>query len=132
MAKGGSLLYAVVGIVIMACAVGAIVTQSKTDTTGRATIASCGDGRIDHIYGEECDLPDMNAKTCVSFGYIGGELRCSACKFDMNRCVPKTPVAPMRRCGNNLVEGTEQCDDGNIMNGDGCSSMCRLETRPSV
>ncbi len=32
-------------------------------------------------------------------------------------------------CGNNLLEdnGAEQCDDGNAMNGDGCSSTCQLE-----
>ena len=33
-------------------------------------------------------------------------------------------------CGNGSVEGTEgeQCDDGNINDGDGCSSTCALET----
>jgi TonB family protein len=30
-------------------------------------------------------------------------------------------------CGNSSVEDSEQCDDGNTSNGDGCSSTCRLE-----
>jgi cysteine-rich repeat protein len=32
-------------------------------------------------------------------------------------------------CGNNILElaATEQCDDGNTNNGDGCSEVCRLE-----
>jgi cysteine-rich repeat protein len=30
-------------------------------------------------------------------------------------------------CGNGVVEGDEQCDDGNLENGDCCSSSCRLE-----
>jgi cysteine-rich repeat protein len=30
-------------------------------------------------------------------------------------------------CGNNKVEGTEQCDDGNPTPGDGCSAQCMLE-----
>ena len=30
-------------------------------------------------------------------------------------------------CGNNLVEGDEECDDGNTINGDGCSKYCMLE-----
>ncbi len=30
-------------------------------------------------------------------------------------------------CGNGRVERREACDDGNRMNGDGCSSRCRLE-----
>ncbi|MEK6940235.1 MAG: hypothetical protein AABX31_05915, partial [Nanoarchaeota archaeon] len=31
-------------------------------------------------------------------------------------------------CGNVLKEGTEQCDDGNNQNGDGCSSACMTES----
>lgn len=34
-------------------------------------------------------------------------------------------VAP--GCGNGIVEGTEQCDDGNMTNGDFCSSGCEGE-----
>jgi fibro-slime domain-containing protein len=30
-------------------------------------------------------------------------------------------------CGNKIVEGSEQCDDGNQLTGDGCSPFCRLE-----
>jgi cysteine-rich repeat protein len=30
-------------------------------------------------------------------------------------------------CGDGIVDGTEQCDDGNTMNGDGCSSTCHIE-----
>lgn len=31
-------------------------------------------------------------------------------------------------CGNGIMEGTEQCDDGNALDGDGCSSTCQLES----
>ena len=30
-------------------------------------------------------------------------------------------------CGNNIVEETEQCDDGNLINGDGCNAGCQYE-----
>lgn len=30
-------------------------------------------------------------------------------------------------CGNGILEGTEQCDDGNTTNGDGCSAQCTIE-----
>lgn len=30
-------------------------------------------------------------------------------------------------CGNGVVEGAEQCDDGNVINGDGCSAQCLIE-----
>lgn len=31
-------------------------------------------------------------------------------------------------CGNHFLENNEQCDDGNLINGDGCSSVCLTET----
>ena len=30
-------------------------------------------------------------------------------------------------CGNGMLDGSEQCDDGNTAAGDGCSPVCRLE-----
>jgi cysteine-rich repeat protein len=35
--------------------------------------------------------------------------------------------APERVCGNQRRERGEQCDDGNTLSGDGCSSTCQLE-----
>jgi cysteine-rich repeat protein len=34
---------------------------------------------------------------------------------------------PASTCGNTIIEGLEQCDDGNLTGGDGCSSACRIE-----
>lgn len=31
-------------------------------------------------------------------------------------------------CGNHILEGTEQCDDSNTANGDGCDSTCHMES----
>ncbi|MBU1239092.1 pre-peptidase C-terminal domain-containing protein [Myxococcota bacterium] len=30
-------------------------------------------------------------------------------------------------CGNGVIEGSEQCDDGNVDDGDGCSALCLTE-----
>jgi len=30
-------------------------------------------------------------------------------------------------CGNGMIESDEQCDDGNVLSGDGCSEICMLE-----
>ncbi len=38
------------------------------------------------------------------------------------------PILPI--CGNNIIENTEQCDDNNILDGDGCSSTCQIESLP--
>mgnify|MGYP001596106649 CR=1 FL=1 len=37
------------------------------------------------------------------------------------------PIGPGSICGNNITETGEQCDDGNLISGDDCSSICRLE-----
>ena len=36
----------------------------------------------------------------------------------------KVTVNPVQTCGNNVLEGSEQCDDGNLVDGDGCDSNC--------
>lgn len=33
-------------------------------------------------------------------------------------------------CGNNLIEAGEECDNGNTIDGDGCSSICKLQELP--
>lgn len=35
-------------------------------------------------------------------------------------------------CGNGIVESSEECDDGNSADGDGCSALCELEAEGSV
>jgi cysteine-rich repeat protein len=43
-----------------------------------------------------------------------------------NGTVPSQCV-PIPKCGNGVVDPGEQCDDGNIVSGDGCSPTCTLE-----
>ncbi|GBF95024.1 hypothetical protein Rsub_07525 [Raphidocelis subcapitata] len=33
----------------------------------------------------------------------------------------------LSNCGNGMVEGSEECDDGDRLDGDGCSATCRVE-----
>ncbi len=33
-------------------------------------------------------------------------------------------------CGDGIVDAGEECDDGNLANGDGCSATCEVETEP--
>jgi cysteine-rich repeat protein len=44
----------------------------------------------------------------------------SDCQADM---IPDDTIV----CGNGLIESGEQCDDGNKISGDGCSSICKTE-----
>jgi cysteine-rich repeat protein len=48
--------------------------------------------------------------------------------FDEDDCSQSAVCQP--RCGNNIIDAGEQCDDGNLLNGDGCSNLCQLEGNP--
>jgi len=40
---------------------------------------------------------------------------------------PSSAEAALGTCGNGITEKFEQCDDGKLQNGDGCSSLCQKE-----
>ncbi|MFC1622648.1 VWA domain-containing protein [Patescibacteria group bacterium] len=65
----------------------------------------CGDGNIDQGENEACDDAENNG----IYGY---------CNAD---CTGQTQAI----CGNSIVEGDEQCDDGNQINNDGCDA-CQI------
>jgi cysteine-rich repeat protein len=69
------------------------------------SIAQCGDG-IPHPECEDCDDGLSNSDTAPD-----------ACRSDCS----------LPRCGDGVVDGAEQCDDGNATNCDGCSVNCVAE-----
>ena len=44
--------------------------------------------------------------------------------------VAPTPTPARGACGNGILDGGEQCDDGNTISGDCCSSTCQIEATP--
>ena len=44
-------------------------------------------------------------------------------------CAPGTPSCSTAVCGDAIIESPEQCDDGNRVNGDGCSASCTSEPK---
>jgi cysteine-rich repeat protein len=55
-----------------------------------------------------------NQKTCKRFNFFPIEL-----DFDTTNLIAI--------CGDGDKKGTEQCDDGNLISGDGCNSTCGIE-----
>jgi cysteine-rich repeat protein len=66
----------------------------------------CGNGIVNPGLGEKCDPPGPSPDPAV--------------KDCNNYCV-------FVECGNRFVDSGEQCDDGNIEPGDGCSEQCLSE-----
>ena len=62
------------------------------------------------------DFPDPEGEVCGDGTCSPGESP-ATCPED---CSPET-------CGNGILEGGEECDDGNTEDGDGCSATCHLE-----
>jgi hypothetical protein len=54
-------------------------------TGGTCPLFTCGNGSIDAD--EDCDQANLNGKTCVTEGFVGGSLTCGAgCAFDTSGC----------------------------------------------
>ena len=73
---------------------------------------ACGNAKIDRQFGETCDLgKDRNNK-------------------NLNTATSKCPFCRLARCGDGFTQiNVEQCDDGNLKDGDGCSAQCRYERK---
>jgi len=71
------------------------------------------------------------AAGALMFGCVGdpGAIECATgiiCPSGTS-CAAVQQVCIVNNCGNGLVDTGEACDDGNIMEGDGCSSSCKAE-----
>jgi cysteine-rich repeat protein len=78
------------------------------------TCISCGDGvcskfEDEYLCWSDCK-PELDEMNC-SDGYVASDYGCVEGNI----------------CGNNILESGEECDDGDIFDGDGCSSNCKLE-----
>ena len=80
----------------------------------------CGDNIKQTI--EECDLGNNNGKPCSpAYGGI--------CTYCSNTCEEITLTDGY--CGDGILQSQyEECDDHNLINGDGCSSTCDKEALP--
>jgi cysteine-rich repeat protein len=84
--------------------------------------ATCGDSIV-RTGVEQCDTTELSGASCVSRGFDGGSLTCSACTFNTSACT-NAPVT----CGNGVVNVGETCDDGNNNQNDSCTNLCQAAT----
>lgn len=69
---------------------------------GEGGTSLCGNATIDT--GEDCDGAQVGGITCVTLGFDGGLLGCTAeCTFDTTACTLET-------CGNGMLDAGEDCE----------------------
>jgi len=80
------------------------------DTSGCA--GACGDGEIQTEGGEVCDGANLDAQTCLTLGYYGGDLSCAqnCLAFNLASC------ELAGRCGDDAIQISygETCDGDNL------------------
>lgn len=82
---------------------------------------ACDDGAL--LNGDGCN--DQCLKELTQLCATNAECASTICdQMDSNQC------EPANTCGNGTREGTEECDDGDLTNRDGCSETCKTELPP--
>lgn len=102
------------------------ISDIKTVSVAPLYLSSSGTeqvGRITDTFNFGVSGSSQQGGFCGDGTCNGGESS-SSCSAD---CPVSGPV-----CGNHILESGEQCDDGNIVNGDGCSSTCQDEIPGAV
>ena len=93
-----------------------VIDNGDAGTPGQVndTCPTCGNGVLEA--GETCDGSETGTATCVSEGYVSGDLGCNVdcMAFDYTNCAGEI-------CGNTVVEGSEDCDSWNL-NGADCTT----------
>lgn len=113
------LTLALFGTLVVACG-GGDDPPSNTTKTGSSSGQICNPNQTVYC---RCGPESGNAagddgyQTCARDGKSFG-----ACGPCVASDVPPTPTAS---CGNNTREGSEECDDGNQVDTDGCTSQCK-------
>lgn len=124
--------------------------------SGVSCVKKCPDGYYDSVHelkGEMCKKCPSHCTACTSntlctacdnyyspngvCKYCDMGTLCLGCDFDTNTCtkcvlgyrpIDDGCLKIDAKCGDGLVALTEECDDANLANGDGCSRTCTIET----
>lgn len=101
-----------------------IEVQSKENEGDTVQNASVGLNDLSDLWSVILNTPSVGKVTQDNSGGMVSESGEYGCDLSFNvASIPNEPV-----CGNGTKEAEEECDDGNNVSGDGCSSACKAES----
>lgn len=97
------------------------ILNGKYNSLDKNCFGKCPDNRYDRGDGTcaNCDAPGDNCARCRNAN------ECEVCNPGF--MLDKSFKCRSPKCGDGVVDGWEECDDGNLVSGDGCSSVCVIE-----
>ncbi|CAD8107708.1 unnamed protein product [Paramecium sonneborni] len=82
----------------------------------------------------QCQLCDKQCKecesypqNCISCRFLEIKSKCKICEYKQGYYSDYSNNKCYTLCGDSIISDTEQCDDGNLIDGDGCNNQCFIE-----
>jgi cysteine-rich repeat protein len=121
-----------------------LIGLTATDTSGSSTTANVRASliRISRLNGARAEIASVSSDNApagtvygVSAPFTGGldhgnylyHVRIVLSRSSLSETLAGIGVVLESTCGNGIRTSNEQCDDGGSQNGDGCSSICRVD-----
>ena len=104
-----------------ACLSCSIAISNCIDCSSSSVCTQCQKGSILNASTNVCDVEPCqvdNCNTCDSSNYSACLICDSGYSISGSNCVLV--------CGDDALHSSESCDDGNTVDGDGCSSTCKV------
>ncbi|MFQ5353171.1 MAG: hypothetical protein ACE5D3_08885, partial [Candidatus Binatia bacterium] len=110
--------------------------QKKAEKTGATETVYCADSDISGGIGKgRSKASSRIGKSCQAADLAVLDSCLRACVLDEAETVAGElfeAIHPSLSCGNERVDAGEECDDGNLIDGDGCSRTCEFECGDAV
>lgn len=103
------------------------VTFVTPATSGRLEIRGGGNESVALFAAGDCSV---RPRACAGLGVSSATMVTAGTTYAL---VVESPLRPLEfsltlsRCGDGVIGGNEECDDGNVAAGDGCSAGCNRE-----
>ncbi|CAD8193166.1 unnamed protein product [Paramecium pentaurelia] len=86
------------------------------------------DQNICQICDKQCKECETNPSNCTNCRFIqSASKKCKLCEYKQGYYSDYSTNTCYNKCGDSIIADSEQCDDGNQINGDGCNNKCLME-----